>query len=421
MVPKTERKLVYDEKQNQVIYEKTPVLDENGEPLFTTKFKKELMLKSETTSMMAVQWIMKHEGDMRKSGYNITIQHAYHRGEYNYGGFKPDGYYMLDGVEYFMEFNGCHVHPDCPHCKTPDKKLLIQSPMRARWFWNQKVKAFNGDNKKLYVMWSCQWEIERTFLEEDNTPKTSLGRILLEDDTSSLLDAIVADHVFGFVVCDVVTPAHIIEKYVEDGFFFPPIFRHEVITEEMLSPYMKERVTEEGRKLGGKTVLQCFNGKQVLLLTRQVRNYVKRGLQIKNITQFFQYVPGKCFLPFTEKVVNMRIEATEEGDNGKQLTAKVLYFLIIFSNNFVKLFGNSGYGKTCENVEKYQETRLVHTEEKLAKLKKKPFYKSHVALYNEAGELGAYEVTSKQKRTQDAKPHHVGVKILGDSKIRFDE
>ena len=54
-----------------------------------------------------------------------------------------------------------------------------------------------------------------------------------------------------------------------------------------------------------------------------------RGMKVFDVKEFIQYIPGKCFLPFTEKVVKLRVEATHENDDAKQLTAK--------------LFGNSGY------------------------------------------------------------------------------
>ena len=52
------------------------------------------------------------------------------------------------------------------------------------------------------------------------------------------------------------------------------------------------------------------------------------GMKVFDVKEFIQYIPGKCFLPFTEKVVKLRVEATYENDDAKQLTAK--------------LFGNSG-------------------------------------------------------------------------------
>lgn len=51
-------------------------------------------------------------------------------------------------------------------------------------------------------------------------------------------------------------------------------------------------------------------------------------MTVSNISEFVQFVPGACFKPFTDKVTQLRIEATNEKDDAKQLTAK--------------LFGNSG-------------------------------------------------------------------------------
>ena len=51
-------------------------------------------------------------------------------------------------------------------------------------------------------------------------------------------------------------------------------------------------------------------------------------MMVYDVKEFIQYIPGACFRPFTEKVVQLRVEATNEKDDAKQLTAK--------------LFGNSG-------------------------------------------------------------------------------
>ena len=51
-------------------------------------------------------------------------------------------------------------------------------------------------------------------------------------------------------------------------------------------------------------------------------------MKVFDIKEFIQFIPGACFKPFTDKVVQLRVEATYENDDAKQLTAK--------------LFGNSG-------------------------------------------------------------------------------
>ena len=51
-------------------------------------------------------------------------------------------------------------------------------------------------------------------------------------------------------------------------------------------------------------------------------------MKVYDIKEFVQFIPGACFRPFTKKVIQLRIEASNESDDAKQLTAK--------------LFGNSG-------------------------------------------------------------------------------
>ena len=73
-------------------------------------------------------------------------------------------------------------------------------------------------------------------------------------------------------------------------------------------------------------------------MTPLVKFYMEIGIQITNVTEVVQYVPGKGLLPFAKRVVQLRSEATDEGDHAKQLTAK--------------LFGNAGEYiiSTCSNI-----------------------------------------------------------------------
>ena len=85
----------------------------------------------------------------------------------------------------------------------------------------------------------------------------------------------------------------------------------------------------EDRKLTkSHSLIQCYNAKQIFVMTEMVRVWLRMGLKVTNITQFVQYIPGKALLPFVEKVTKMRVDATYEKDEAKATTAK--------------LFGNSG-------------------------------------------------------------------------------
>ena len=249
----------------------------------------------------------------------------------------------------------------------------------------------------------------KVWLSYDFTPnpevKTRMPRILQTDTQATLLEAIRSGEVFGFINCSVRTPDHIIQKFQDSSYLFPPVIKRAEITDDIISPFMKAKMIEQERKSGQSTLIQTYNGDDMLLMTPLVQFYLENGMEISNITKFVQYIPGKGLAPFVEKVVSMRVAATKEKDDAKQLTAK--------------LFGNSGYGKCAENVEKHSNTHLFPPDHDISKFIKRALYKDHVVIQNEEGEAGATEVTSNRKTIDDSKPVHIGVAILQWSKLIF--
>ena len=134
-----------------------------------------------------------------------------------------------------------------------------------------------------------------------------------------------------------------IQKHLKNGFLFPPVITKQVIGDEMLSPFMKELIQNSNLKQEASPV-QTYHGTNLFLFTPLVKMYMEMGLKISNVREVIQYYPGKCFLPFADRVVQLRSEATRDGDDAKQLTAK--------------LFGNAGESmNTCSylrvNVQMY--------------------------------------------------------------------
>ena len=141
------------------------------------------------------------------------------------------------------------------------------------------------------------------------------------------MKAIKEGEVFGFIRCDVTSPDDMIQKHLKNGFLFPPVITKQIITNDMLSPFMKKLHDKRPKKPDASPV-QTYHGSNVFLFTPMVQLYMELGLKISNVTEVVQYQPGKCFLPFANRVVKLRSEATRDGDDAKQLTAK--------------LFGNNG-------------------------------------------------------------------------------
>ena len=144
----------------------------------------------------------------------------------------------------------------------------------------------------------------------------------------TLLRAIKNEEIFGFIQCDVTSPEAMVDKHLKNGFLFPPVITKQIVEDDMLSPFMKEQNDKRPLKQKDASPIQTYHGSKVFLFTPLVKLYMEMGMEISNVTEVIQYYPGKCFLPFANRVVQLRSEATRDGDDAKQLTAK--------------LFGNSG-------------------------------------------------------------------------------
>ena len=353
---------------------------------------------SSQISFKALQWIyMEQESDrcVDKNGNRVTIQHDYFQGEVTVFNAKVDGYALIDGVHVVWEFNGCYWHK-CSSCY-PNLELTIQD-MERKVSWDLKIQRLKDNNCIIHIM------LEHDF-KPDVSIKTQMPRILLADTESSLIKAIRAEEVFGFLVCSIRTPDHLVKKFEDASFLFPPVIQRANITEDLISPFMKAQMIQQERKPGQSTLIQTYNGDDILIMSPLAKFYLDNGIEISNIQRFIQYLPGRGLAPFVEKVVAMRVAATYEGDDAKQLTAK--------------LYGNSSYGKCAEAVDRHKNTSLLPVDYNIAKLARRPMYRDHVVIQDENGDACATEVTSLKQTVEDSKPVHIGVAILQWSKLLF--
>ena len=190
----------------------------------------------------------------------IQIEHAYHRGEYQVEEFRCDGYFMKDGKNFFLEYNGktsliymthetlgCYFHPGC--C-IDNSQIKDWRKKEQRWLEKKRLLKSLGT---LIVIRDCDWKRQ---VHAHRHIKTSFPRILANDNEQSLLEQIKQDNVFGFAVCDVETDDALAAELSSDGFLFPPIISRQDIDERFLSPHMKARHIEENEKMRKSTVIQ---------------------------------------------------------------------------------------------------------------------------------------------------------------------
>ena len=144
--------------------------------------------------------------------------------------------------------------------------------------------------------------------------KTRFPRILktIDDDLQS---HIISGEFYGFVECDLWISDERIEelKWIN----FPPIISKRQLSDEYLSGYMKTRFEKENRKLDQECLIQTYRGTKLFVFSPLLKFYFELGYEMKNVTMATQYLGERCFKPFIDKVVEMRIQATYEGDETK--------------------------------------------------------------------------------------------------------
>ena len=138
---------------------------------------------------------------------------------------------------------------------------------------------------------------------------------------NQILKGIQTGQLFGFIVADVKCPPEIYEKL--RWINFPPVIQRMDLNESHLSPYMKTRAEAENVKLPRSTVVQTYNGTQLLLLTDLAAFYMKLGLVVENVTKFLQYEPRVVLKDFVDTITHGRIAAIESKNPALGLAYKV--------------------------------------------------------------------------------------------------
>lgn len=165
---------------------------------------------------------------------------------------------------------------------------------------------------------------------------------------------------------------------------------------------MRSKVERENTTLR-ETVVQTFNGEQLLLLTETVKFYLEKGFIIENISSFIQYRGEKVLEKFVQTITDGRVKAINE----KQKELGLAY----------KTVGNSSYGKLGQKIG--QPNAYYGDLDYLAKKSKAKNFKFFNCLEQEDGETDFYEIISSPKSAKDDKALPMCVAILQHSKLLF--
>ena len=188
--------------------------------------------------------------------------------------------------------------------------------------------------------------------------------------------------------------------YLQD---LPPAVDNIAVKKENLSPYITRLVEnlDEGRfPETEKLVPHLGKHEDYVIHYQELQYYIKLGMVVNEVTQVLSFDQDKWLAPYIAKNTNLRQQAKNA-----------------FEKDFFKLMNNSVYGKTMENVRKYQDVKLMkmttdQDEKKFLKKIRKPSFKYARQLGNTlvGAHMGKANVILN-------KPIIVGASVLGLSKL----
>ena len=92
----------------------------------------------------------------------------------------------------------------------------------------------------------------------------------------------------------------------------------------MVSPYMLERCRARDKKFPQETLIQTYNAEQLMIYTPTAQFYLKLGLEISNVTEFFQYLPTQPLEAFVQKITKGRVDAVKSGNESLGTAYKII-------------------------------------------------------------------------------------------------
>ena len=267
-------------------------------------------------SFEGLQWLIFENQTSPKllstNGSRVKIQHKYFQGEFEFMGYQIDGYAKVDGKMYFWEYLGCYWH-ECEKCGSEGKP-----GSGDRW---RRKKLILQQHGHLTIMHGCFWKKKLKYIKNRETPK--FPQILKTFGTEkNILIGLQKETLFGFIIADVSTPPHILEKI--NYLNFPPIIVRGEITPDMLSPYMAKRCKDKKTKFPQNTLLQRYHAEQILIYAPMAKFYLDLGLEIKNISSFIQYQPVCPLKPFVQKITDGRINSVKNHQKSLEFAFKVI-------------------------------------------------------------------------------------------------
>ena len=149
-----------------------------------------------------------------------------------------------------------------------------------------------------------------------------------------------------------------------------------------------------------RTLLSVMAAQHHFIITPLLKFYREHGLVVDHVHQVLQYTPQPCFQPFCDNVIHHRQQAD---DNPSQAIVGELH----------KLIGNSAYGRTLMQSEKFTNTSFGNRQKFNRQLRRHVFRDAE----NITDDL--FEISCSKTRVYCDQPIQIGFFVYGYAKLRM--
>ncbi|KAG3073056.1 hypothetical protein PC121_g8755 [Phytophthora cactorum] len=131
------------------------------------------------------------------------------------------------------------------------------------------------------------------------------GRLTTIEAYDGIVEDIVADKIFGFLECDILTPDHLKDYFSE----MTPIFKNTLIDctyESVIGHHMYKynEARKQSRAKPARKLIGSYFGEKILIYAPLLKWYISHGLKISKTYCFIKASSHKAFDPFMEAVSN---------------------------------------------------------------------------------------------------------------------
>jgi hypothetical protein len=352
--------------------------------------------------------------DFVNQNQQLDIRHKLNEGkEKRVGPYPVDGYDVASHV--IFQFHGCYFHGhDC---------WMTRDIKDEKWRGSREEKLKKTMKTTEYIisqgyqvveMWECHFRNDirnkpalKAFVES-RKPQTP-QRATTENE---IMEGVISGQLFGMVEVDISVPEQW-PSYFQHPSMTPyeyfqemsPLFCSTEVPFEIIGEHMQDHVrrfnlSEKPRRL----LVGGMRARQLLIATPLLKWYLEHGLIVSKVYQVVEYKPQACFREFVRDVSDAR--RLGDSDPSKSILADTR-----------KLEGNSAYGSTIMDVEKFQTVKYVQGDGEAMREANLPQFKKLTSLLGEEAEY--YEIEKSKSRLKINLPIQIGYFILQYAKLHM--